>query len=295
MFGQGLLKGLGITLKHLVDTYVDDRQQTPSRYVDSVKLDDHGRRMIHQPVEQEGLLTIQYPEERRLLPERFRYIPMLIFDTSKNEDLCTACGICAKVCPPQCIWIVRDLDGAGKPLPRPAEFYIDAAVCMSCGFCTEFCPFDAIKMNHDFELAAYDRYPQLVYDKAELTVPVEYYAALWPTQYGQEEEVRRQTAIEDARKAEAKAKAEAEKAAAKAAGTEGDTKPKRSAEELKAMAQAKAAARKAESAGGESAEVVAAAEAIIEAADDEAAAKKARIEEMKRKAQEAAKKRKEGS
>ena len=117
---------------------------------------------------------------------------MLIWDTQKNEDRCTACGICAKVCPPQCIWIVRDSDENGKPVTRPAEFYIDAAVCMSCSFCVEFCPFDAIKMNHDYELAVYDRYPQLVYDKEELTVPVEYYAALWPTQYAAEEEVRRQ-------------------------------------------------------------------------------------------------------
>lgn len=296
MFGTGLLTGLGVTLKHFVDTFVDDRRETPSRYTDSKKLDDFGRRMIHQPVEQEGLLTIQYPEERRLLPERFRYIPMLIFDTEKNEDRCTACGICAKVCPPQCIWIVRDMDAAGKPVPRPAEFFIDAAVCMSCSFCTEFCPFDAIKMNHDFELAVYDRYPQLVYDKAELTVPEEYYAALWPTQYSQEAEVRRLAAEAEKAKAEAKAKAEVEKAAkaaAAAASGGGEEKPKRTAAELKALAQQRAAAKKA---GGE---VEAEAEseapaAAVPAVDDAEAAKKARIEEMKRKAQEAAKKRKEG-
>ncbi len=87
---------------------------------------------------------------------------MLLWDTEVGEDRCTACGICAKVCPPQCIWIVRDMDDAGKPVTRPAEFYIDVAVCMSCSFCTEFCPFDAIKMNHDYELAVDDRYPQLV-------------------------------------------------------------------------------------------------------------------------------------
>jgi formate hydrogenlyase subunit 6/NADH:ubiquinone oxidoreductase subunit I len=81
---------------------------------DSIKIDD-SRRIIDQPITQEGLLTIQYPEERRLLPERFRYIPMLLWDTEEGEDRCTACGICAKVCPPQCIWIVRDMDDAGKP------------------------------------------------------------------------------------------------------------------------------------------------------------------------------------
>jgi NADH-quinone oxidoreductase subunit I len=302
MFGTGLLKGLGITLKHFVDTFVDDRKDVPSRYADSVALGD-GRRIIEQPVDQEGLLTIQYPEEKRLLPERFRYIPMLIWDTEKGEDRCTACGICAKVCPPQCIWIVRDSDANGKPVTRPAEFYIDAAVCMSCSFCVEFCPFDAIKMNHDYELAVYDRYPQLVYDKEELTVPVEYYAALWPTQYAAEQEAATKAAEEERAKAEAKAAADAAKAQAKAAVVDGAApaaaKPTRSKEELEAMKQQAAARAAARKAGGEVETPAAAAVAAPPAAppaatDDEAAAKKARLEELKRKAAEKAKQRKEG-
>lgn len=122
MFGTGLLKGLGITLKHALDTFRDDSRGTPSRYQDSIVLDSK-RRIIEQPIEQEGILTIQYPEEKRLLPERFRYIPMLIWDTETGEDRCTACGICAKVCPPQCIWIVRDIDANGRPVARPGEFF----------------------------------------------------------------------------------------------------------------------------------------------------------------------------
>ena len=232
-------------------------------------------------------VTIQYPEERRLLPERFRYIPMLIWDTEVGEDRCTACGICAKVCPPQCIWIVRDMDDNGKPVTRPAEFYIDVAVCMSCSFCTEFCPFDAIKMNHDYELAVYDRYPQLVYDKEELTVPLEYYAALWPTQFGEEQARRAQEKEEERRREEEKKKAAEAKAAAKAAGDgEGAAKPKRTKEELdalKAQAAAKAAAKKE---GGD---------AEGGAEDAEAAAKKARLEELKRKAAEKAAQRKKES
>lgn len=288
MFGTGLLKGLGVTLKHFTDTFTDDRRKEPSRYEGSIQIDDK-RRIIDQPITQEGLLTIQYPEERRLLPERFRYIPMLIWDTEAGEDRCTACGICAKVCPPQCIWIVRDMDENGKPITRPAEFYIDVAVCMSCSFCTEFCPFDAIKMNHDYELAVYDRYPHLVYDKEELTVPVEYYAALWPTQYAAEEEVRAREKEEARRREEEKKKAAEAKAKAKETGDGDAAKPRRTKEELdalKAQAAAKAAAAKAGDGGA----------AEAPAADDaEAAAKKARLEEMKRKAAEKAAQRKKES
>jgi NADH-quinone oxidoreductase subunit I len=287
MFGTGLLKGLGITLKHALDTFKDDNKDVPSRYQDSIVLDNR-RRIIEQPIEQEGLLTIQYPEEKRLLPERFRYIPMLIWDTEKNEDLCTACGICAKVCPPQCIWIVRDIDANGRPVARPAEFFIDATVCMSCSFCVEFCPFDAIKMNHDFELAVYDRYPQLVYDKEELTVPVEYYAALWPSQYEAEEQRRRQEKEAERAREEAKVRAAAEKAAAQAAA-DGDAAKtpaaKRSKEELEALKQqaaAKAAANR-----------PSANDANSEAQVQDDGGKKARLEELKRKAAEATRKRKE--
>lgn len=276
MFGTGLLKGLGVTLKHFTGTYTDDwnRKQAPSRYEDSIDLGGK-RRIVDQPPDMEGLITIQYPEERRILPERFRYIPMLLWDTEKNEDRCTACGICAKVCPPQCIWIVRDSDADGKPVTRPAEFFIDAAVCMSCGYCAEFCPFDAIKMNHDVELAVFDRYPQLVYDKAELTVPIEYYAALWPTQYAQEEKARKEAEEAERAKEEAKAKAAAEKAQKDA------DKPKRTPEEIEAMkkkAAERAAAARGKSDGG---------------SDEDADAKRARLEEMKRKAAERAKQRRE--
>ena len=282
MFGTGLLKGLGVTLKHALDTFEDDRDSVPDRYRGSLELGNN-RRVIQQPIDQEGLLTIQYPEEKRLLPERFRYIPMLIWDSEKQEDRCTACGICAKVCPPQCIWIVRDSDENGKPMTRCSDFYIDAAVCMSCSFCVEFCPFDAIKMNHDYELAVYDRYPQLVYDMAELTVPLEYYAALWPTQY-EEEQARRKEEEEQKRKQEeekaAKAAARAAAKSAAAAEESSGAAPRRSAAELQALAKERAAQRQAQAADGGGND------------DDAAAAKRARMEELKRRAQERARARK---
>ncbi len=233
MFGSGVLKGLGVTMKHLVETYIDDVRKIPSRYAG-------GREILQQMPDEEGIFTIQYPEEKRVLPERFRFIPMLLFDPETGEDRCTACGICAKVCPPQCIWIVRDHDERGKPIPRPAEFYIDVSICMNCGFCAEFCPFDAIKMDHDFELSTFSRYPDWIYDKQELLVPLDYYAALYPNQYAQEEAAR---AAKDESKA-AKRSAQAG-GAAKAQPARGKLSPEE-IERRRAAAAARRAQRQAQ-------------------------------------------------
>jgi len=205
MFGVGIIRGLRTTARHLIETYLDDIKRIPSRYA-------FDRRLLKQPVEEEGIFTIQYPEEKRFIPENFRYVPMLLFDAETGEDRCTACGICAKVCPPQCIWIVRDKDKKGKPVPRSAEYYIDLSICMGCGYCAEFCPFDAIKMNHDYEIAVYDRYPSLVLDKNALTVPTTYYAHLYPTAWAEEQKARE----EQRKKKEARAKAIAARKAAAA-------------------------------------------------------------------------------
>jgi NADH-quinone oxidoreductase subunit I len=189
MFGTGLLKGLGVTLKHMVETYVDDIRGIPSRYAG-------GKEVLQQQPDERGLFTIQYPEERRKLPERFRYLPMLI------EDLCTACGICAKVCPPQCIWIERATNEEGKSLRRPAQYVIDASICMGCGLCVEFCTFDAIRMNHDYELAFGER-EELIFDEETLTVPMSYYAQLYPRMWAEEEAERQAKAARKAQRAKA--------------------------------------------------------------------------------------------
>jgi formate hydrogenlyase subunit 6/NADH:ubiquinone oxidoreductase subunit I/predicted flap endonuclease-1-like 5' DNA nuclease len=134
---------------------------------------------------------------------------------------CTSCGICAKVCPPQCIWIVRTNDPkTGKPIPQPAEFYIDTDICMNCGYCAEFCPFDAIKMDHDFELADYERTVAHVHDIYRLTKPVSYYASIRPTWNALEEATRLAAEEEKRRKDEEKQRLAAEKAAAAKAQSE---------------------------------------------------------------------------
>jgi NADH-quinone oxidoreductase subunit I len=186
MYGFGLLKGLGVTLKHFIETYIDDiKWLGKNRYYSSEGI------AHRSSTKARGIFTVQYPEERLAIPEEFRFIPFLLYEVDEHgekQDRCTSCGICAKVCPPQCIWIVRTNDPeTGRPVPEPEEFYIDVDICMNCGFCAEYCPFDAIKMDHDFELSVYDRHSRNIFNKERLSKPVSYYASIRPTNYAREE------------------------------------------------------------------------------------------------------------
>lgn len=196
MYGKGILKGLGVTLKHLIDTYLDDIRFGKKRYYT-----DEGV-AYRMSKDAKGIFTVQYPEEKLPVPEEFRFIPFLVYEIDENgekKDRCTSCGICAKVCPPQCIWIERTNDPkTGRPIPEPAEFYIDVDICMNCGLCAEFCPFDAIKMDHDYELAVYDRMATNIFNKERLSKPVEYYAEIRPLNYEKEEIARKEAAAKKA-------------------------------------------------------------------------------------------------
>ncbi len=61
---------------------------------------------------------------------------------------------------------------------------------MNCGLCAEFCPFDAIKMDHDYELSIYERHDKNIYNKEKLSKPTSYYASIRPANYGLEEAAR---------------------------------------------------------------------------------------------------------
>lgn len=208
MYGLGILKGLSVTLKHFVTTYLDDiKWGFGKRYTPEVL-------PIRQSAAARGVFTVQYPEERLPPQERFRFVPFLVYEGTDGDRQyrCTACGICAKACPPQCIWIVRAQDPeTGRPLKQPAEFYIDIDMCMNCGSCAEYCPFDAIKMDHEYELSDYDRTTAHIYDIDRLAKPVEYYAKIRPTYHAAEEKAK---AAKEARKAAA-ARARGARAAGK--------------------------------------------------------------------------------
>lgn len=181
--GTFLLKGLAITLKHFVRSYTKGF----GRHTGKVTRNGHAHSTVHQNHSHEGMITVQYPEERLPQPERLRILPMLIYDEADGNVRCTSCGICAKVCPPQCIWIVQAKGSDGKVVTKPSKFNIDMDVCMNCGFCTEFCPFDAIKMDHNFELSNYEREKSHVYNLQDLLISSEHYGKTHPIAWKAEE------------------------------------------------------------------------------------------------------------
>jgi NADH-quinone oxidoreductase subunit I len=215
VYGLEILRGLGITMGRFIVSYTAGLGRTFNRR----------RGSFRQSPDDKGIFTVQYPEERLKAFERFRVLPVLIFDgkigdkwTTETER-CTACGICAKVCPPQCIWIVQGKDAAGKAVPKASEFYIDTDVCMNCGLCAEFCPFDAIKMDHTFEISTHEREVSHIHDIDKLHVSTEYHAKIHPTMAAQEEAKRKAEAEKKAAAAAAAKKAAEAKAAPPSGGT----------------------------------------------------------------------------
>ena len=190
MLGEGIVKGMVETARNFVGSYTDP----------------------------ERLVTVEYPEERRTLPQNSRNIPFLVFDAKDPHAglRCVACQICEKECPPQCIYIEKSKDKkpdyTGKPQFYPKYFDIDTSVCMGCQICVEVCPFEAIKMDTEYELSTVDRFDGLLMRKQHLAKSNEYYHKIHP------DEAREVDARLEAEKvkAEAKAKADAE-AKAKAA------------------------------------------------------------------------------
>jgi|GEM_PF-485840 len=196
--GYGIITGHLVTLRRFVITFWRDvklgkafhRRGGGHQRVDlwGGKAERGKQPTVVQDSKTAGLFTVEYPDERLPVYERFRVLPVLIYDDEDGNIRCTSCNICAKVCPPQCIWMTQAKGPKGNVVPLPEEFYIDMDVCMNCGLCAEYCPFDAIKMDQNFELSNYERHQTHIYSLQDLLISSEYYARTHPDAWSSDDE-----------------------------------------------------------------------------------------------------------
>jgi NADH-quinone oxidoreductase subunit I len=105
-------------------------------------------------------VTTQYPEEKRVKPQRFHGRHVLNRYPDGMEK-CIGCELCAGVCPARCIY-VRGKENPPEAPISPGERYgfvyeINMLRCIFCGLCVEACPTEAITMSQLFEMSITNR------------------------------------------------------------------------------------------------------------------------------------------
>src|ERR671939_364656 len=141
-----IAEGLGVTFRHFVKNFFGNLM---------------GRR------DRTDIVTVQYPEEKRPYPERFRGLHRLML-RDDGQVRCVACMMCPTVCPAHCITIVPEEAPDGTIEKRPKIFEIDELRCVVCGLCAEACPCDAIRMDTLEHAKPTYRRSDAVLDKEEL-------------------------------------------------------------------------------------------------------------------------------
>ena len=147
-------KGMSITMRHFFkNTKEMVLGQKPDPVLESLE---------------EGVTTINYPEEKRPYAERYRGIHRLTL-RHDGSPRCVACLCCSTACPAQCISIEPGEYPEGDPRRGyerfPTTFVIDELRCVFCGYCVEACPVDAIRMDTGQHAVPYDSRDQFIYRK----------------------------------------------------------------------------------------------------------------------------------
>jgi NADH-quinone oxidoreductase subunit I len=83
MNGLGVIRSLGVVAQHFIDTYIVDFQHFISGKKEYYTPESIAER---SSVKARGVFTIQYPEEKLLVPEEFRYTPFLVYDEGPNGE-----------------------------------------------------------------------------------------------------------------------------------------------------------------------------------------------------------------
>lgn len=156
------------------------------------------------------VVTIQYPNVKKVMPDRVRNRLYMNFDD------CIGCELCAKACPVDCIDIevmkapptenLGETSTGQKKRIYVTKFDIDIAKCCYCGLCVYPCPTECLKMTDVYEFSEFDR-NNLIYNFGTMT-PMEIEVAKGKIKLNDEEQA--------AKKAAAAAQAAAAKAAAAA-------------------------------------------------------------------------------
>lgn len=104
-------------------------------------------------------VTLQYPEERWEIPKDYRGF------LHNDIKTCTACNMCVKTCPVDCISL-ESVRGADKKMVL-CSYDINIGRCMYCGLCVEVCPVNSLTHTSGYEMASVDRGEMILHVIAE--------------------------------------------------------------------------------------------------------------------------------
>lgn len=115
-------------------------------------------------------VTLEYPEEQPLIPDRYRGVPGLVKDPNGREK-CVSCQLCEFICPPKAIRITPGAisqDSSDNYIEKaPKDFELNMLRCIYCGLCEEVCPEEAIFLQKTYSLNGMSR-KELIFNKNQL-------------------------------------------------------------------------------------------------------------------------------